>query len=168
MAGRNGIILLGQNLFFQGRVEAVAAPMGYRVRQAQTEADFWADYADGDGNGDGDGDGGGGTALVLVDLEGDADTWAAVLTGLQRRAQPGAGGRPTVNRPTRRPHSSLWPPRGHGVNGKGPSPGLPPDPEQGPFQRNSGGNYRRRWWVGVGRGKGGAGRANGVWVGAAR
>ena len=90
MADRNGIILLGQNLFFQGRVEAVAAPLGYRVRQAQTEADFWADYADGGGNGDGDGDGGD-TALVLVDLEGDADTWAAVLTGLQRRAQPGAG-----------------------------------------------------------------------------
>ena len=103
MAGRNGIILLGQNLFFQGRVEAVAAPLGYRVRQAQTEADFWADYADGAGNGDGDGDGGdGGTALVLVDLEGDADTWAAVLAGLQRRAQPGAGagaGAPSTAQP---------------------------------------------------------------------
>ena len=104
MAGRNGIILLGQNLFFQGRVEAVAAPLGYRVRQAQTEADFWAGYADGGGNGDGDGDGngGGGTALVLVDLEGDADTWAAVLTGLQRRAQPGAGaeaGAPSTAQP---------------------------------------------------------------------
>ena len=100
MAGRNGIILLGQNLFFQGRVDAVAAPLGYRVRQAQTEADFWADYADGGGNGDGDGDGD--TALVLVDLEGDADTWAVVLAGLQRRAQPDAGaeaGAPSTAQP---------------------------------------------------------------------
>ncbi len=83
MTGRKGIILLGQNLFFLGRVEAIAAPRGFRVRQAHTEADFWAAYADGAGDTD--------TGLVLVDLEGDADTWAAVLAGLQRRAQAGAG-----------------------------------------------------------------------------
>ena len=78
MARESGIILLGQNLFFQGRVETVAEPLGRPVRQAHTEADFWASY-------------GPTTSLVLVDLEGDADTWTAVLSGLQRRAQHGGG-----------------------------------------------------------------------------
>ena len=73
------IILLGQNLFFQGRVETVAEPLGYSVRQAHTEADFWACYGEGE------------TELVLVDLEGDTDTWAGVLAGLQQRAQPDNG-----------------------------------------------------------------------------
>lgn len=91
MAGGKGIILLGQNLFFLGRVEAVAAPRGFRVRQAHTAADFWAAYDDGAGD----------TGLVLVDLEGDAGAWAAVLSGLQQRAQSGAGARPAL-RPTPR------------------------------------------------------------------
>ena len=78
MENRKGIILLGQNLFFQGRVETVAEPLGYQVRQAHTEADFWASY-------------GAETSLVLVDLEGDADTWAAVLAGLQEKAPAGDG-----------------------------------------------------------------------------
>ena len=73
-----GIILLGQNLFFQGRLETVAEPLGYQVRQAHTEADFWAGY-------------GADTSLVLVDLEGDADTWVAVLAGLQERDPAGDG-----------------------------------------------------------------------------
>ena len=74
MADASRIILLGQNLFFQGRVETVAEPLGYSVRQANTEADFWNSYADGE------------TELVLVDLEGDAETWSSVLTGLGQRA----------------------------------------------------------------------------------
>ena len=70
------IILLGQNLFFQARVETVAEPLGYSVRQAHTEADFWDTYTDGE------------TELVLVDLEGDADTWGKVLTSLGSELPP--------------------------------------------------------------------------------
>ena len=73
MVAASRIILLGQNLFFQGRIETVAEPLGYSVRQAHTEADFWDNYAEGE------------TELVLVDLEGDADTWSSVLTGLGQR-----------------------------------------------------------------------------------
>ena len=73
---RNRIILLGQNLFFQARVETVAEPLGYSVRQAHTQADFWGCYVDGE------------TELVLVDLEGDADTWSGVLTALGEQVPP--------------------------------------------------------------------------------
>ena len=78
MATPSRIILLGQNLFFLGRVETVAEPLGYSVRQAQTEAGFWDCYADGE------------TELVLVDLEGDAETWNAVLSSLGERGPSGA------------------------------------------------------------------------------
>ena len=83
---RNRIILLGQNLFFQARVETVAEPLGYSVRQAHTEADFWDCYAEG------------ATELVLVDLEGDADTWNGVLAtlGEQVAAGEGTGPRPRI------------------------------------------------------------------------
>ena len=75
---REGIILLGQNLFFMGRVETVAEPLGYQVHQAQTEAGFWQSYDDR------------ATSLVLVDLEGNEDTWVAVLAGLQQRLESAA------------------------------------------------------------------------------
>jgi len=81
---RNRIILLGQNLFFQARVETVAEPLGYSVRQAHTEADVWDCYVDG------------GTELVLVDLEGDADTWNGVLAALSDRIAAGAGAGPRI------------------------------------------------------------------------
>ena len=81
---RNRIILLGQNLFFQARVETVAEPRGYSVRQAHTEADFWASYVDGE------------TELVLVDLEGDADTWSGVLAALSERVAGSAGSGPRI------------------------------------------------------------------------
>ena len=84
MAAASRIILLGQNLFFQGRVETVAEPLGYSVRQAHTEADFWDHYGEGE------------TELVLVDLEGDADTWNAVLTGLGERTSQGESKRPRI------------------------------------------------------------------------
>lgn len=77
MAVSSRIILLGQNLFFQARVETVAEPRGYSVRQAHNEADFWDAYSEEE------------TELVLVDLEGDADTWNAVLTSLGQRASQG-------------------------------------------------------------------------------
>ena len=81
MANASRIILLGQNLFFQARVETVAKPLGYSVRQANTEADFWDCYAEGE------------TELVLVDLEGEAETWSGVLTTLGERISSGAGPR---------------------------------------------------------------------------
>ena len=81
------IILLGQNLFFQGRVEMVAEPLGYSVRQANTETDFWDSYADGE------------TELVLVDLEGDAATWSSVLTALGQKAAGGESGGPRSGGP---------------------------------------------------------------------
>ena len=74
MADPSRIILLGQNLFFQARVDTVAEPLGYSVRQAQTEDDFWDHYAEGE------------TELVLVDLEGDSHTWNSVLAGLAERS----------------------------------------------------------------------------------
>ena len=81
MANSSRIILLGQNLFFLARVETVAEPLGYSVRQAHTQADFWGCYVDGE------------TELVLVDLEGDADTWRGVLTALGERGSGNAGPR---------------------------------------------------------------------------
>lgn len=84
MANPTRIILLGQNLFFQARVETVAEPLGYSVRQAKSEADFWDCYADGD------------TELVLVDLEGDADTWNGVLAALGERGAASAGAGPRI------------------------------------------------------------------------
>jgi len=84
MANPTRIILLGQNLFFQARVETVAEPLGHSVRQAQTEADFWDCYVDGD------------TELVLVDLEGDADTWNGVLAALGKRVAASAGAGPRI------------------------------------------------------------------------
>lgn len=83
-ANASRIILLGQNLFFLGRVEMAAEPLGYSVRQARSEADFWKNYGDQE------------TELVLVDLEGDADTWNSVLTGLSQRAAPGESTGPRI------------------------------------------------------------------------
>ena len=83
-ASASRIILLGQNLFFQARVETVAEPLGYSVRQAHTAADFWDWYADGE------------TDLVLVDLEGDANTWNAVMADLGERIAAGSGSGPRI------------------------------------------------------------------------
>ena len=84
MATPSRIILLGQNLFFLARVETVAEPLGCSVSQARTETDFWDCYA------------GGETELVLVDLEGDADTWNAVLSSLGQRAATDAVSGPRI------------------------------------------------------------------------
>ena len=78
------IILLGQNLFFQGRIEMVAEPLGFSVRQANTEADFWDSYSDGE------------TELVLVDLEGDATTWSSVVAALGEKSAQGESAGPRI------------------------------------------------------------------------
>ena len=61
------VVLVGQNLFFLGRVEALAEPLGYNVQWATTESVFWEFYASRR------------PALVLVDLEGDESIWSNVL-----------------------------------------------------------------------------------------
>ena len=76
MADKGMVLLVGQNLFFLGRVENLAEPLGYQVRRATTEQAFWNHCQRGT------------PALVLVDLEGDADAWSQVLEGIGQR-EPG-------------------------------------------------------------------------------
>ena len=66
------VVLVGQNLFFLGRVEALAEPLGYNVQWATTESVFWEFYASRQ------------PALVLVDLEGDESIWSNVLDNIDR------------------------------------------------------------------------------------
>jgi CheY-like chemotaxis protein len=67
------ILLVGQNLFFLGRVENLAEPLGYEVQRATTESAFWDTY------------GSGRVALILVDLEGDESIWCKVLEGIHQQ-----------------------------------------------------------------------------------
>ena len=68
--GRETVLLVGQNLFFLGRVETLADPLGYEVLRATTESEFWDRYGSRQ------------LALILVDLEGDESVWSKVLEGL--------------------------------------------------------------------------------------
>ncbi len=61
------VLLVGQNLFFLGRVEVQAEPFGYEVQWAKTQSAFSEYYASRR------------PALVLVDLEGDESIWTNVL-----------------------------------------------------------------------------------------
>ena len=61
------VLLVGQNLFFLGRVEVQAEPLGYVVQWAKTQSAFSEFY------------GSRRPALVLVDLEGDETIWTNVL-----------------------------------------------------------------------------------------
>ena len=64
---RETVLLVGQNLFFLGRIEAVAEPLGYEVERATTESVFWEFYASRR------------PALILFDLEGDELIWSKIL-----------------------------------------------------------------------------------------
>ena len=70
MADSKNIVLVGQNLFFLGRVESLAQLQGYETLRATTEPAFWDHFNVQK------------PALVLVDLEGDQDTWSKVLEGV--------------------------------------------------------------------------------------
>ena len=72
------VLLLGQNLFFSGKVEAVAEPRGYEVQRATTESIFWDNYASRR------------PGLILIDLEGDEPTWSNVLEKLNQQELDGA------------------------------------------------------------------------------
>ena len=71
------VLLLGQNLFFSGRVEASAEPQGYEVQWATTESIFWDHY------------GSRRPGLILIDLEGDEPTWSNVLKKLNQQKLDG-------------------------------------------------------------------------------
>ncbi len=72
-SSKGAVLLVGQNLFFLGRIEAAAEPLGYEVRRATTEAAFQKQIV--------------GTPpdLILVDLEGDESTWVGALAVLKER-----------------------------------------------------------------------------------
>ena len=71
------ILLVEQNLFFLGRVEILAEPLGYEVQHATTESAFWDTYGSGQ------------VALILVDLEGDESIWRKVLEGTHQQEAKG-------------------------------------------------------------------------------
>ncbi|PKB65945.1 MAG: hypothetical protein BZY81_08585 [SAR202 cluster bacterium Io17-Chloro-G4] len=64
------VLLVGQNLFFLGRVEMLAEPLGLAVERATTEAVFMDHYTNRR------------LALVLIDLEGDESVWSKVLENI--------------------------------------------------------------------------------------
>ena len=72
-SSKGAVLLVGQNLFFLGRVEAAAEPLGYQVQRATTEPAF-RNQLDGPP-----------PDLILVDLEGDESTWVGVLEVLKER-----------------------------------------------------------------------------------
>ena len=72
-SSKGGVLLVGQNLFFLGRIEAAAEPLGHQVRRATTEPAF-RNQLDGPP-----------PDLILVDLEGDESTWVGVLEVLKER-----------------------------------------------------------------------------------
>jgi CheY-like chemotaxis protein len=73
--GREKILVVGQGLFFLPRIQNVADPLGYEVVQTATGVRFWEEHELGT------------TALILVDLEGERDTWTAVVEELRRRGE---------------------------------------------------------------------------------
>ena len=75
MAETETVLLVGQNLFFLGRVESLAEAGGYELLRATTEDSFWRLFHRQK------------PALLLVDLEGDEETWGKVLEGLQSEKQ---------------------------------------------------------------------------------
>ena len=61
-------------MFFMGRVEVQAEPLGYEVQWAKTQSAFSELYASSR------------PALVLVDLEGDESIWTSVLDEINNQA----------------------------------------------------------------------------------
>ena len=76
-SNRETVLLVGQNLFFLGRVEALAEPLGYEVQWATTESAFSEYYASRR------------PALILVELEGDESIWSKVLEDIDHQEAGG-------------------------------------------------------------------------------
>ena len=70
-SNKGAILLVGQNLFFLGRVESAAEPLGFQVRRATTVPAFRNQLDSGSPD------------LILVDLEGDEATWLGALEVLK-------------------------------------------------------------------------------------
>ncbi len=70
------ILLVGQNLFFLGKVDALAEPLGHEVQRAATEPVFKEKAQDHR------------LALVLIDLEGDESIWVTALEDIKNN-RPG-------------------------------------------------------------------------------
>ena len=71
------VLLVGQNMFFLGRVEAQAEPLGYEVQWATTQSAFLEYYESRR------------PALILVDLEGDESIWTNVLEDIDHQEAAG-------------------------------------------------------------------------------
>ena len=76
-SSKGAVLLVGQNLFFLGRIEAQAEPLGYEVQWATTQSAFQEHCASRR------------PVLILVDLEGDESIWSNVLEDI---AQQESGG----------------------------------------------------------------------------
>ena len=76
-SNRETVLLVGQNMFFVGRIEAQAEPLGYEVQWATTQSAFWEYYASRR------------PVLVLVDLEGDESIWSNVLGEIDHQEAEG-------------------------------------------------------------------------------
>ncbi len=72
-SSKGAVLLVRQNLFFLGRVEAAAEPLGYQVQRATSEPAF-RNQLDGPP-----------PDLILLDLEGDEPTWVGALEVLKER-----------------------------------------------------------------------------------
>ena len=71
------VVLVGQNLFFLGRIEAQAEPLGYEVQWATTQSAFQEHCASRR------------PVLILVDLEGDESIWSDVLENIDHQEAGG-------------------------------------------------------------------------------
>jgi hypothetical protein len=71
MVEQNTVLLVGQNLFFLGRMAVLAEAQGLGLLRAPDEATFWKHFDSQN------------PLLVLVDLEGEESIWSKVLQGIQ-------------------------------------------------------------------------------------
>ena len=76
-SNRETVLLVGQNLFFLGRIEAQAEPLGYEVQWATTRSAFQEHCASRR------------PVLILVDLEGDESIWSDVLENIEHQEAGG-------------------------------------------------------------------------------
>ena len=76
MPNNKTILVVGQNLFFLPRIQNVAESFGYDVLLTDSVPRFWDLYDEKN------------VALVLTDLEGDKDTWSAVIRKIRERPSP--------------------------------------------------------------------------------
>ena len=92
---RGTVLLVGQNLFFLGKVETVAEPLGVTVERATTESAFMDRYTNDR------------LALVLVDLEGDESIWSRALENIGQQLEGGVNNRGTVRVVAFGPHEDV-------------------------------------------------------------